>query len=124
MSTLTIYFDGETTTMSNLGKKRYAAWRKYGKQRVKGKLEYIYKFDERVYKLGLNELSAKHCDEWLDPEKERPKAGSEIIFIDAVGMYRGVYHVTRSGVVHVHGNKSDCIEWENIYQWIPYPKEK
>lgn len=113
------------STSKRTDKKRLSYWRIYGKRRsYVNKLEFIQDFDERVYKLGLKALAERNCNEWIDAEKERPKAGQVILFIDAVGTFRGVYHVTRSGVVHVEGNKKDCIEWENIYQWVPYPKEK
>lgn len=62
---------------------------------------------------------------WLDAEKERPKAKQEIIFIDAVGMYRGAFSTMKSGQVIVAGSGkgNDIIDWEDIYQWIEYPEE-
>lgn len=62
---------------------------------------------------------------WLDAEKERPKAKQEIIFIDAVGMYKGIFSTMKSGQVIVAGGGkgNDIIDWEDIYQWIEYPEE-
>jgi hypothetical protein len=59
---------------------------------------------------------------WLDAEKERPKAKQEIIFIDAVGMYKGRYSTIGNGQVRVDDG-TDIIYWDNIYQWIEYPEE-
>jgi len=60
---------------------------------------------------------------WFDAEQHKPLAGQEIIFIDAVGMYKGIFHFIRAGVVYVEGKEADTIEWEDIYQWIVFPDE-
>lgn len=60
---------------------------------------------------------------WIDAEKIKPLAGQEIIFIDAVGLFKGKFNAIRSGVVFVDGNNKDVIEWDDIYQWILYPDE-
>lgn len=60
---------------------------------------------------------------WLDAEQDRPKVGSEIIFIDSVGMHKGTFLALNDGVVYVDGKQSDSVSWSNIYQWIEYPEQ-
>lgn len=59
---------------------------------------------------------------WIDSEKMKPTNGSEIIFEDAVGMFKGKYLNHGSGIVKVMGKPSDTLLWEDVYQWIYYPK--
>lgn len=59
---------------------------------------------------------------WYNAEHDKPIAGQEIIFIDNVGMCKGIYHAIRDGVVYVEGKESDTIEWQDIFQWIEYPE--
>jgi hypothetical protein len=60
---------------------------------------------------------------WIEPESVRPIAGQKIIFVDAVGMFSGVYQPIKTGVVYVDGKMTDAVDWEDVYQWIPYPTE-
>lgn len=60
---------------------------------------------------------------WKDPEKNKPEHGSEIIFIDAVGMYQGIFYNFWDGIVKIKGESKERIMWSNVYQWIYYPKE-
>lgn len=60
---------------------------------------------------------------WIDAEKDRPKDGDKIITTSAVGLFWGIFHSKRSGVVSVEGKSFDEIWWEDIYEWIYYPDE-
>ncbi len=62
-------------------------------------------------------------EKWIDSEKQRPEVNSKIIFEDAIGMYWGTFYTEKSGVVYVQGSASDILNWEDIYRWIPYPKD-
>ncbi len=57
---------------------------------------------------------------WIDPEKTRPQYLQEILFESAVGIYIGKYYSFKNGYVKVGVDK---IEWEDVYQWIPKPKD-
>lgn len=59
---------------------------------------------------------------WLNPEIDRPKPQDRIIFTDEIGLFWGYYEATGSGMVAVAGRKRDRINWEDIGEWIPYPK--
>jgi hypothetical protein len=60
---------------------------------------------------------------WINPEIKRPKDGQKIITESSVGLFWGIFNSIRDGVVYVESNKDDEIWWQDIYQWIPYPKE-
>lgn len=61
-------------------------------------------------------------NKWINPEKDRPKPQDKIIFTDEIGLFWGYYEATGSGIVTVEGKKKDRINWEDIYEWIPYPE--
>ena len=82
-------------------------------------ITYDAEFSKELHKM-LSKNDDKNKLHWIDAEKKRPSAGQDIIFIDAIGMYRGIFHALGSGKVYIHGKKSDNIEWEDIYQWIEY----
>lgn len=64
-----------------------------------------------------------YLTKWIDAEIERPTTGQEIIFINAIGMCKGTFHTIGDGVVYVDNKQTDIINFDSIYQWIPYPKE-
>jgi hypothetical protein len=60
---------------------------------------------------------------WINPERQRPKDGQKIIFENAIGLFWGIFCTTGSGIVYVANKLHDSVDWEDIYCWIPYPKE-
>jgi len=61
--------------------------------------------------------------QWNNPEKARPKPQDRIIFTDEIGLFWGYYEATGDGIVAVAGRKRDKVNWEDIGEWILYPKE-
>lgn len=61
---------------------------------------------------------------WYDAEIKKPDHGQEIIFIDAIGMFKGVFYSKYQGVVYVNGSRKDQVRWESIHEWIEYPDRK
>ena len=60
---------------------------------------------------------------WLNPEEKRPKHGDEIICTNYLGVWRGIFETTRDGLVKIEGKATDIIYWEDVYGWLPYPKD-
>lgn len=56
--------------------------------------------------------------------RKRPIDGQQIIFEDAIGLFWGYFYNDKSGVVYPQGRKKDSVNWDDIYNWIPYPKER
>jgi len=61
--------------------------------------------------------------QWINPEGVRPKPQDKIIFTDGIGLSWGYYEATGGGMVAVAGRRKDRINWEDIGEWIFYPKE-
>ncbi|TVZ55613.1 hypothetical protein OD91_0868 [Lutibacter sp. Hel_I_33_5] len=70
----------------------------------------------------LNLCDVTRTLQWIDAETERPSEKQAIIFIDNVGMFKGVFRTTKNGQVIVDGNSKDIIDWEDVHEWVNYPE--
>ncbi len=73
------------------------------------------------YLNALKEYHAITPTLWIDPEKERPKPGDQIIAESDAGLFWGFYESTDSGKVAVQGRRNNKIYWDTILRWIRFP---
>jgi hypothetical protein len=59
---------------------------------------------------------------WVSSEN-RPVYGQVIIFNCAYGLCKGTFYNMGSGKVFVEDKKDDVVEWHDVFEWIPYPKD-
>lgn len=102
--------------------RRFVLWQKFGKV-VSRKLEFMKKFDSRVYHIGLDVIEGIHKPEWIDIEKKRPQHDQKCLVETNVCMTWGIYS-TAAGGFYIEGKQHDFAkDVDDAFQWYPYPND-